>query len=144
MSSSSNFECWPFILEKSLAKFVGSYGEIASLAQRPDAVEMALRWLTGGHVFKCQTSQFDWQSVAEEVVGVNGVEYITNLLAEGALVAVGRSDQSMYYYRGKKMKRLQELNCNIPYGRLFPILRLENRKGFFFLSCGMPGVEVLP
>lgn len=66
MSSSCDNECWPMIFEKGMAKKLGSYGNIASCGIRPDASESALRVLTGGHVTRLPTSDFEWLSVSAE------------------------------------------------------------------------------
>lgn len=59
-------ECWMMLLEKALAKHLGSYGHVAVAAKRADAVEGALRMLTGGHVTKLYVPDFDWKSVSDE------------------------------------------------------------------------------
>ena len=66
MGSSCDNECWPMILEKGIAKKLGSYGHIAACGIRYDAVENALRWLTGGHVNKLRTSDYEWRSISAE------------------------------------------------------------------------------
>jgi hypothetical protein len=66
MSSSCDNECWPLILEKGVAKKLGSYGHVASCGLRYDAAENALRWMTGGHVNKIRTADFDWLSISAE------------------------------------------------------------------------------
>jgi hypothetical protein len=66
LSSSCESECWPMIIEKGLAKKLGSYGHIAACGNRYDGSETALRMLTGGHVHKIPTSDYEWLSVAAE------------------------------------------------------------------------------
>jgi hypothetical protein len=91
LSSSCQHECWPMILEKGFAKKFGSYGHLAACGVRYDSSETALRMLTGGHINKIPSSDFDWKSVPLEVVGKDGVEFISNLLKEGSLVSFGLS-----------------------------------------------------
>lgn len=48
-SSSHSLEAFPMILEKGLAKYLGSYGHLGLCARRGDSTEAALRLLTGTH-----------------------------------------------------------------------------------------------
>jgi hypothetical protein len=66
MHSSCDNECWPMIVEKAIAKRLGSYGHVAASSLRTDSVENAIRWLTGGHVFKQFMRDYEWLSIAAE------------------------------------------------------------------------------
>lgn len=59
-------ECWMLLLEKAVAKHLGSYGHIAMAAKRTDSVEAMLRMLTGGHVTRIYIPDFEWKSVDDE------------------------------------------------------------------------------
>lgn len=66
MCSSCDYEAWPFLLEKAVAKNLGSYGQLAACGVRHDSIEYILRYFTGGHVFKLQVANYEWRSVAAE------------------------------------------------------------------------------
>lgn len=66
LASSCEEECWPMILEKAFAKKFGSYGHLAACGVRYDSSETALRMLTGGHINKIPSNDFDWKSVPLE------------------------------------------------------------------------------
>lgn len=66
LASSCEDECWPMILEKAFAKKFGSYGHLAACGVRYDSTETALRMLTGGHINKIPSTDFDWKSVPLE------------------------------------------------------------------------------
>ena len=53
---------------------------------RPDANIFALRWLTGGHVLKLCTEDFDWNSMDHETVGVNGMAFVEGYLVQSLLL----------------------------------------------------------
>jgi hypothetical protein len=63
LSSSDPLEAFPMLLEKALAKYLGSYGHIALCSSWSDVVPMMLRLLTGGHVYRKGAVEFDWKSV---------------------------------------------------------------------------------
>eukprot|EP00602_Paraphysomonas_sp_CaronLab_P012205 CAMPEP_0185038078 /NCGR_PEP_ID=MMETSP1103-20130426/33284_1 /TAXON_ID=36769 /ORGANISM="Paraphysomonas bandaiensis, Strain Caron Lab Isolate" /LENGTH=855 /DNA_ID=CAMNT_0027576349 /DNA_START=137 /DNA_END=2704 /DNA_ORIENTATION=- len=135
MRSSCDSECWPLILEKGIAKKLGSYGHLAACGTRADATENALRWLTGGHVTRVPSADYEWLSIAAEVTGKDGVQLVINLLNEGSLVAFGKSETRIFHYPKKKKKKEKCVTNRgtYPHGRLFPVIGVEQRKGFRFL-----------
>tara|TARA_A100001015_G_scaffold634_1_gene805 strand:- start:1670 stop:4528 length:2859 start_codon:yes stop_codon:yes gene_type:complete len=135
-SSSDRHECWIQILEKAIAKYLYSYGHLANCSPRPDSSLFALRWLTGGHVLKLNVEDFDWNSMDEETVGVNGVAFLEEMLQEGAMVSVGRSEtqaipnSSCAVYSAPLTVIPRPDDCP-PYGRLMPIVRVvRDRNGY--------------
>ena len=82
-SSSDECEFWVPLLTKTIAKYVKTYGAMGMIGLRPDAPEMALRWLTGGHVMKSATEDYAWKSLSSECEGADGMGY----LEAGKLVA---------------------------------------------------------
>ena len=59
-------ECWMLLLEKAVAKHLGSYGHISVAGKRGDSIEGMLRMLSGGHVTRIYVPDFDWKSVEDE------------------------------------------------------------------------------
>jgi hypothetical protein len=65
--SSDTEESVVMLMEKALAKYLGSYAHLASAASRSDAQLCGLRMLTGGHVYKLHVhSQCTWESVRDD------------------------------------------------------------------------------
>tara|TARA_A100001015_G_scaffold42464_1_gene46616 strand:- start:2719 stop:5499 length:2781 start_codon:yes stop_codon:yes gene_type:complete len=128
-SSSDPYECWIQILEKGIAKYLFSYGHLANCSPRPDSSLFALRWLTGGHILKLNIEDFDWNSMDEETIGVNGVAFLEEMLQEGAIVSVGRSEtqsipnSSSAIYSASLTIIPRPDDCP-PYGRLMPIVKV--------------------
>eukprot|EP01031_Cornospumella_fuschlensis_P045617 gene45617-55830_t len=91
-TSSSPLEAWVVLLEKAVAKYMGSYGAIAASATRSDGTLSMLRYLTGGHVFSLCVYDYLWNSVAEEIEDqeLNGLQKV-QLFAQQGVVAFGRS-----------------------------------------------------
>ena len=58
--SSDPSECWVMLVSKAIGKYLGSYGHVGKYAIRSDAMDMALRWFTGGHIIRKATSDFQW------------------------------------------------------------------------------------
>lgn len=68
-ASSDMCESWIMLLEKGIAKYLGSYGHIGHFSNfKADSTLMALRWFTGGHVSTLPTCEFGWKSVEGEGV----------------------------------------------------------------------------
>ena len=119
--SSFSQECWLLLLEKAMAKHLGSYGHLAVAGKRPDAIESALRRLTGGHVTKLYAHDYDWKSVKDEITGNDGTGMILKLLSEGALISFGRSEPLLL-----NRKTLQRYpSVALPHGRAFPLVGIE-------------------
>ena len=125
-TSSFSQECWVLLLEKAFAKFEGSYGHIAIHGKRPDAIEAALRMLTGGHVFRMSAKDFDWKSVQDEVQGEDGTAMVIKLLKEGSLISFGRSEPLLL----NRKTLLKYPSVALPHGRLFPVVRIETISNF--------------
>eukprot|EP01041_Mallomonas_annulata_P000637 gene637-1230_t len=104
-------ECWLLLLQKAIAKYLGSYGHIGKYSERADGIEMALRWLTGGHVVREPTSTYTWITDEADNLDVKegcgngngnsnscgvgssgGWSHVEKLRAEGSIVAFGRSE----------------------------------------------------
>ena len=66
LSSSCENECWPLILEKGFAKYFESYGHLGACGIRYDATETAIKMLTGGHIHRLPSSDYEWKSVSAE------------------------------------------------------------------------------
>lgn len=141
-TSSHSLEAWPMILEKGLAKYLGSYGRLGMCGVRGDATEAALRLLTGGHVHKLHIREFDWRSVEEDVVGQSGGAFVKKCLSEGSLIAFGKSE-SMALMQHKAVVPVNTTAAATggsnatppteqPYGRLFPIVGTLVSKGYTY------------
>ncbi len=131
--SSDPYECWILILEKAIAKYLMSYGHLANCSPRPDSHLFALRWLTGGHVLKLNTEDFDWNSMDEVVVGANGVSFIEELLLEGALISLGRSEtqaipNSTSAVYTASLSIIPMPSDRPPYGRLMSVIKIITDK----------------
>lgn len=66
MNSSDLNESWVLLLEKALAKYLGSYAFIGHCSTRSDSTLKAIQWLTGGHPVIYPVCDYDWTSVAAE------------------------------------------------------------------------------
>lgn len=108
--SSCITEFWPSLLEKAIAKYLGSYSQIPEMGLRHDSIEFGLRLLTGGHVVRYHADDFGWKSSASDLNfnEENGVKWIQQILAEGGSVAFGRS-YSMLYKKNKKPKGMMKI-----------------------------------
>ena len=126
--SSDSSECWPLLLEKTFAKYFGSYGHIGLFSLRIDAAPAALRLLTGGHVMKEACADFVWNSVASNIDKFagerDGFEFVANLRAEGSIVAFGRSEGLAMHDSTLKHSPRQ----NMPHGFLFPVVNNFTRE----------------
>lgn len=138
-SSSDPSESFVMLLEKGVAKYLGSYGHLARASAVPDATLTSLRMLTGGHVFREATLHYEWRSLDEEILGESGRKFVDCLLKEGSLVSFGRAESIAY------MKR-RDLQINLddedeidpsaaipPYGRLFPLLGIVTIQSCVYL-----------
>lgn len=117
--SSDPLESWPLILEKAIAKYMGSYGHIGACGLRADASMFALRLLTGGHPIRVPTSNFSWKTIKLDLQGPDGVAYINSMRDEGAIVCLGRSQALAL---DKRTLRLNPPRVHPPHGYMFPIL----------------------
>ncbi len=131
-SSDAN-EAWPFIYEKVVAKYLGSYGNIALCSKRMDATMWAVRMTTGGHVTRECTADYEWKSVDSEVSmpEKNGFLKLQSLLVEGSLVSVGRSEgMAMSANCFAKSPRTTP-----PHGYLYPVVvAFTDASGFKFIK----------
>jgi hypothetical protein len=137
-TSSHSLEAWPMLLEKGLAKYLGSYSHIGRCGARGDATESGLRLLTGGHVYKVHVKDFDWRSVEEDVVGQSGGAFVKKCMSEGAVIAFGKSE-SLALMQHKAAKPTASSSSAAappsppvmqPFGRLFPVVGNVLIKGY--------------
>ncbi len=132
--SSDAEESWPMILEKGVAKYLGSFGHIGACANRVDSLLNGIRMLTGGHVMRKHTQEFLWQSVKDvdhheninNSIKIDAKEYLLSLLQEGSVVAFGRSELTSVTreYLNKRP------SSGFPQGELFPVVGYEIDNGF--------------
>jgi len=134
-TSSDSREFWPLLLEKGIAKYLGSYGHIAFCARRFDAPFFALRLLTGGHVMKLSTYAFTWKSVEGELQEgeKNGVRFVQDVLDEGSLISFGRSEG--WTMHASTLLKPHPRICP-PHGYLFPVVGIyvKPEDGFVYLQ----------
>eukprot|EP01038_Epipyxis_sp_PR26KG_P010600 gene10600-14240_t len=128
LRSSNPLEAWPMILEKGFAKYFGSYGHIAACCNRPDATITALRMLTGGHVMKCFTNDFEWRTVEDEIIGESGFKFINGLRLEGSIITFIRSEPMALMDNSNAQKR--DVNSLPPHGRMFPLVGNTIKNGY--------------
>lgn len=122
LTSSSLLEAWPPLLEKGLAKYMGSYGHIGAVAQRPDALLTGLRYLTGGHVYMRAVRGYVWETVYMGTDPLkDALRVVLKALKEGSIVALGRSPACGMMASSKPIP---------PLGHLFPIVGTTVVKGF--------------
>lgn len=130
-SSDSN-ECWPLVIEKAFAKYLGSYGQVGLCSSRLDSATMGLRMLTGGHVVKLACADFEWNSVeaAIRIDRRDGALFISQIRAEGSIVAFGRSE-SLAMHNSTLMQSPRD---PMPHGFLFPLVRTFTKEdGYKFI-----------
>jgi Ca2+-binding EF-hand superfamily protein len=90
--SSSESEAWVSIMEKAMAKYLGSFGHVALCGQRNDACLTSLRHVTGGHVMRLSVRDYEWHTVGEDcLVKEDGNGFVMSCLREGSVVTFGRS-----------------------------------------------------
>lgn len=124
------------LLEKGLAKYLGSYGHIGLCARRGDSTEMGLRMLTGAHVEKLGVKDFEWLSIDEEIKSKSGWQYVKHRLSEGSLVSIGRSEgMAMMDNRLPRsiIASKRVIPNHPPHGKLFPIIGNVFIEGFNYL-----------
>jgi len=124
------------LLEKGLAKYLGSYGHIGLCARRGDSTEMGLRMLTGAHVEKLGVKDFEWLSIDEEIKSKSGWQYVKHRLSEGSLVSIGRSEgMAMMDNRLPRsiIASKRVIPNHPPQGKLFPIIGNVFIEGFNYL-----------
>ena len=75
------------VLEKGLAKYLGSYGNIAISSEKHDATMFGMRLLTGGHVYREQVLDYSWKSAVVDInfdAGeMDGAQMLLDKLTEG-------------------------------------------------------------
>lgn len=148
-SSSHSMELWPLIIEKGMAKYLGSYGHLSKCGERGDATLTALRLLTGGHVQQLAVADFHFSSASDDQLPAEGMlrgaQYVSRILSEGSLVSFGRSDPMALMSRKlpaqtamfedmideEATKKTQHMVP--PYGRLFPVVGSMYIKNFQYL-----------
>jgi len=123
------------VLEKGLAKYLGSYGNIGMCGKRGDATEAALRLLTGGHVQKYHTKDFDWRSVEDDVAGQSGSAFVKKCLSEGSLISFGKSESLALMQQKIELPVGSARTAPVlqPFGRLFPVVGQVVIKGYLYL-----------
>jgi hypothetical protein len=128
MRSSCDNECWPMMLEKGIAKSLGSYGHMAACGIRHDSTEVAMKWISGGHVTKLHVLEYEWLTIPQEVTGRDGAQLCQRILLEGSNISFGKSEPRMFHVtkvKKKKGKKLTTSKWTFPFGRLFPLLGIE-------------------
>lgn len=134
LASSCDNECWPLIFEKGIAKSLGSFGHIATCGSRYDSTEIALKWISGGHVAKLNVLEYEWLTIAEEVTGRDGESLCRKLLSEGSNVSFGKSEPRKFHVpkqrKKNKKQKLSTSNWTFPFGRLFPLIGIEQIKHY--------------
>ena len=144
LTSSDPCEIWPLLVEKGLAKYFATYGHIGMASTRSDSVFAALRLLTGGHVIKYCTEDYDWKSVDTECIKEDGFKLVKRVWEEGSLVAFGRSETRLMhrstlqyryiifiFYNGNVyiLSLFSPRKCP-PHGHFFPVVGTEYVEGF--------------
>lgn len=76
------------------------------------------------------TEDFDWKSMRDEVEGADGLLYIEDMLAEGSIVCLGRSETLSV---GRSTLSMPPPRNPPPHGRLFPVVGVEESKGYKYL-----------
>ena len=108
-TSSDNREACMLVLEKGLAKYLGSYGNIAMSSEKHDATMFGMRLLTGGHVYREQVLRYTWKSAVADIdfnAGeVDGAQMVLDLLKEGSLVSFARSEGMALFTDGQKKNK---------------------------------------
>ena len=134
-TSSHSLEAWPMVLEKGLAKYLGSYGNIGMCGKRGDATEAALRLLTGGHVQKYHTKDFEWRSVEDDVAGQSGSAFVKKCFSEGSLISFGKSESLALMQQKIELPAGSARTAPVlqPFGRLFPVVGQVVIKGYLYL-----------
>ncbi len=141
--SSDNQECWPFIYEKAVAKYFGSYGAISLCAKRSDATMFALRMMSGGHVYRESSLDYEWKSVSSEVSSPekDAHTYIVEILKEGSLVCFGRSDGMAF----SQNTFSQSPRTAPPHGYVYPaVVAYTDEKGYKFIKIRDAFNEYMP
>jgi len=118
--SSDTTECWPFIFEKAMAKYFGSYGTIGLCSKRMDATLASIRLTTGAHVYREAVADYEWKNVDFEVSSEekNASKKIGEILKEGSLICLGRSEgMALHTNCFKQSPRIAP-----PHGYLYPIV----------------------
>lgn len=125
--SSADIEAWVSIMEKAMAKYLGSYGHIALCAERNDAFLASLRFLTGGHVMRLSVRDYEWRTIAEDcLTKEDGKGFVVSCLKEGSVVAFGRSAGTTLvpidpFYTTNTARNSAATHVP-PIGHLFPVL----------------------
>lgn len=120
LTSSDPNESWVLVLEKAIAKYLGSYGFIGHCSPRCDATLKAIQWLTGGHPIIYPTEDFEWKSISADVVRRDGASFAFQLFNEGSMIAFARSEAMLQVPRTAQM--ILEDREYAPHGRLFPVV----------------------
>lgn len=138
-TSSSPLEAWPTILEKALAKYLGSYGHVGAASLRSDCVLTALRFFTGGHVYRHSTRDYVWSANGQDFnvsPERQGATKILQYIAQGAIIAFGRSvalgmmsTPSTSTSSGGGAAKPVNRQMLPPLGHLFPVLGSTKVKG---------------
>jgi hypothetical protein len=147
--SSDTEESFIMILEKAMAKYLGSYGHVAVAGALPDAHLCGLRLLTGGHVYKFHVqAQCTWESVRDhseeehheddgqshipKVPKIDGAQLVKSLFKEGSLVAFGISELCSIYADYLRPRTIESGQPWGPFGYQFPVVGVEVIEGFIW------------
>jgi len=120
LTSSDVNESWVLVVEKAIAKYLGSYGFIGHCSPRFDATLKAVQWVTGGHPIVYPVEDFEWKSISAEVVKRDGAVYSFQMFAEGSVISFARSEALLQVPRTAQM--MIEDREYAPHGRLFPVV----------------------
>jgi hypothetical protein len=108
-TSSDTQEACMMVLEKGLAKYMGSYGNIGLSSDRHDCTLFGMRLLTGGHVFRVPVLDYMWKNARNDIDfkkgEKDGAQYILELLQEGSMVSFGRSESMALYSNNQKKNK---------------------------------------
>lgn len=108
-TTSDSREVCMLVLEKGLAKYLGSYGNIAMASQKHDATMFGMRLLSGGHVYREQVLMYTWKSAVADIdfnAGeMDGAQMIQDRLSEGSLISLARSEGMALFTDGQKKNK---------------------------------------
>lgn len=153
--SSDSEESCMMLLEKSVAKFLGSYAHLASTAVRSDSQLMGLRLLTGGHVYKLHTQEHClWESVRDDshdnhhshedeqdtgtvpaprkVRKEDGTRMVIKHFKEGSIVSFGVSQLCSLQREYLQARTIGSPLPWGPFGFQFPVVGIDNVDGFVY------------
>lgn len=122
MTSTDPNEICLEIAEKAIAKYFGSYSQIALCSNRLDAICMGLRSLTGGHIYQRPLKEFVWTSSFIHKEDNNGFEYVDNEFEEGSFISFGRSKDLQPVDHRDDKDHDQIMMRQYPVGIMYPVV----------------------